>query len=146
MSQFADVLLPLYLPGTFTYRIPPTLQNIAVGSRVLVPLGRKKIYTAIVVQTHDIEPKGYEIKEIISQLDDKPILRYPQLKFWDWISNYYMCTVGEVYKAAVPSGLKVESETCISVNPDYEESAPGELDDREKVILDFTSQRETRAD
>jgi primosomal protein N' (replication factor Y) len=142
MSQFADVLLPLYLPGTFTYRIPPTLQNIAVGSRVLVPLGRKKIYTAIVVQTHDIEPKGYEIKEIISQLDDKPILRYPQLKFWDWISNYYMCTVGEVYKAAVPSGLKVESETYISVNPDYEESAPGELDDREKVILDFTSQRE----
>jgi primosomal protein N' (replication factor Y) len=141
MSQFADVLLPLYLPGTFTYRIPPTLQNIAVGSRVLVPLGRKKIYTAIVVQTHDIEPKGYEIKEIISQLDDKPILRYPQLKFWDWISNYYMCTVGEVYKAAVPSGLKVESETYISVNPDYEESAPGELDDREKVILDFTSQR-----
>ena len=108
---------------------------------VLVPFGRKKYYTAIVVMTHDIEPQGYKVKEILALLDDGPVLRHPQLKFWQWIADYYLCTIGEVYKAAVPSGLKVESETFISPNPDYEEDIPGELNDRERVILDFTNQR-----
>ena len=109
--------------------------------RVLVPFGRKKIYTAIITSLHDMEPKGYDVKEILGTLDEKPILRHPQLEFWQWISDYYLCSMGEVYKAAVPSGLKVESETTISVNPDFEESEPGQLTDRERVILDFTAQR-----
>ena len=74
-------------------------------------------------------------------LDDKPILRHPQLEFWQWIAAYYLCSMGEVYKAAVPSGLKVESETTISVNPDYEEDESSRLSDHERVILDFTAQR-----
>lgn len=142
MSQFAEVLLPLAVQGSFTYRIPEDIsKEINIGSRVLVPFGRKKIYTAIVILTHDQEPQGYRVKNIMSLLDPMPILRHPQLKFWQWISDYYLCTMGEVYKAALPSGLKVESETFISVNPDYEESEPGELNDRSKAILDFTAQR-----
>ena len=140
MSQFAEVVLPLAVQGTYTYRIPDTM-SVGAGYRVLVPFGRKKYYTAIVVMTHDIEPQGYKVKEIIALLDEGPVLRHPQLKFWQWIADYYLCTVGEVYKAAVPSGLKVESETFISPNPDYEEDTPGELNDRERVILDFTNQR-----
>jgi primosomal protein N' (replication factor Y) len=140
MPQFAEVVLPLAVQGTYTYRIPPTM-TVGAGYRVLVPFGRKKYYTAIVVMTHNIEPKGYKVKEILALLDDGAILRHPQLKFWEWIADYYLCTIGEVYKAAVPSGLKVESETFISPNPDFEEDTPGSLSDREKVILDFTNQR-----
>ena len=140
MPKFAETLLPLAIPGTYTYRIPDGLQ-LSIGMRVLVPFGRKKIFTAIIVSLHDREPKGYDVKEILGTLDDKPILRHPQLDYWQWIADYYLCSMGEVYKAAVPSGLKVESETIISVNPDFEESEPGLLTDRERVILDFTAQR-----
>ena len=140
MPQFAETLLPLALPGTYTYRIPEGM-TLKLGMRVLVPFGRKKIFTAIVVQMHNNEPKGYDIKEILCPLDDKPILKHPQIEFWQWIADYYLCSMGEVYKAAVPSGLKVESETTISANPDFEESQPGQLSDRERVILDFTAQR-----
>lgn len=142
MAKFAELLLPLAIQGTYTYRIPDEMQaQLQIGCRVLVPFGRKKIYTAIVALCHDQEPKGYQVKDIISMIDSKPILRYPQLKFWQWISDYYLCTMGEVLKAALPSGLKVESETFISVNPDYEESEPGELTDRMRTVLDYASQR-----
>ena len=140
MPKFAETLLPLAIPGTYTYRVPEGM-NLSIGMRVLVPFGRKKIFTAIVTMLHDREPKGYEVKEILTTLDNAPILCHPQLDFWQWIADYYLCSVGEVYKAAVPSGLKVESETTISVNPDFEENEPGQLTDRERVILDFTAQR-----
>ena len=140
MPKFAETLLPLALPGTYTYRIPEGMK-LSIGMRVLVPFGRKKIFTAIVMTLHDREPQGYDVKEILGALDNTPILRHPQLDFWQWIADYYLCTVGEVYKAAVPSGLKVESETIISVNPDFEEETPGQLTDHERVILDFTAQR-----
>ncbi len=142
MNQYAEVLLPLPIQGTYTYHLPDTVADgIKVGCRVLVPFGRKKIYTAIVVMTHNSAPQGYKVKDLLTVLDAEPILRHPQLKFWDWIANYYLCTMGDVYKAALPSGLKVESETFISVNADYEESRPGELSDRAKVIMDFVAQR-----
>ena len=140
MAKYAETLLPLAIPGTYTYLVPEGMR-LSIGMRVLVPFGRKKIYTAIITSLHDMEPKGYDVKEILGTLDEKPILRHPQLEFWQWISDYYLCSMGEVYKAAVPSGLKVESETTISVNPDFEESEPGQLTDRERVILDFTAQR-----
>jgi len=140
MSRFAEALLPLAIPGTYTYRIPEEM-TLGIGYRVLVPFGRKKIYTAIIVQMHDREPQGYVVKEILSVLDQQPIVRHPQLRFWQWIADYYLCSTGEVYKAALPSGLKVESETTISVNPDFEEQEPGQLSDRERAILDFVAQR-----
>jgi len=140
MPQFAEVLLPLSIPGTYTYHIPAGMTP-AIGMRVLVPFGRKKIYTAIVVSMHDHKPEGYEVKDLLTLLDPYPIVRHPQLRFWDWIADYYLCSPGEVFKAALPSGLKIESETMVSVNPDYEESTPGELSDRERAILDMTAQR-----
>ena len=140
-QQYAEVLLPLAIQGTYTYHIPSGITSLSIGSRVLVPFGRKKFYTAIVVLTHNRAPQGYEVKDLLSVLDPYPIVQHPQLKFWSWIADYYLCTIGEVYKAALPSGLKVESETFISPNPDFEESEAGQLTDREKVILDFTAQR-----
>lgn len=138
--KFADVLLPLPLSRYFTYAVPSEMQNtLRIGSRVVVPFGRKKYYTAIVVFLHDHPTDAYEIKEIFSLLDDAPVLRRPQLKFWEWIASYYLCSVGDVYKAALPSGLKLESESCITVNEDYEESEECRLTKKEQDILNVLS-------
>lgn len=142
MTRFIDVILPLPLYSTFTYRIPEVIGDVKIGSRVLVPFGRKKFYTAIVVMVHHNEPQGYEVKEMVSVLDEAPIVRHPQLKFWSWISEYYLCSQGEVYKAAVPAGLKVESETVITVNPDYEDTEDVKLGERERIIYDLVSSRD----
>ena len=121
MNQYADILLPLALPGTFTYRIPPTLRKPLVrGQRVAVPLGKQKYYTGIVERLHDDKPTGtIAVKEIAEVLDEVPIVFPLQLDFWNWMSSYYLCTSGEVMKAALPSGLKLESETQLFRNPDY---------------------------
>lgn len=133
--HFAEVILPLPLYGTFTYRIPPSLSGaVAPGCRVVVPFGRKKFYTAIVVAVGTSSPQGFEVKDIVSAPDDEPVLRYPQMKFWEWIAEYYLCSAGDVYKAAVPAGLKIESETFVELNPDYEESADDRLGEREAII------------
>lgn len=101
----------------------------------MVSFGRKKYYTAIVAFLHDNEPKEYETKEIVSLLDERPILRRPQLQFWEWIAEYYLCSVGDVYKAALPSGLKLESETYVVLNPDFEEDSDNRLRERELLLL-----------
>ncbi|MEE1337944.1 MAG: primosomal protein N', partial [Muribaculaceae bacterium] len=142
MTRFIDVILPLPLYSTFTYRVPEVIGDVKIGSRVLVPFGRKKFYTAIVVMVHHNEPQGYEVKEMVSVLDEAPIVRHPQLKFWSWISEYYLCSQGEVYKAAVPAGLKVESETVITANPDYEDTEDVKLGERERIIYDLVSSRD----
>lgn len=134
--------MPLPLYSTFTYSVPESMPQLGIGCRVLVPFGRKKYYTAIVTMIHNRKPEGYEVKEILSMLDDGPIVRHPQLKLWEWISKYYLCSEGDVYKAAVPSGLKVESETFVSADPDYEEGAEGELSERERIILDLAASRD----
>lgn len=136
MSRFADVILPLPLYKYFTYRVPDDMQSLLQsGSRVVVSFGRKKYYTAIVAFLHDNEPKEYETKEIVSLLDERPILRRPQLQFWEWIAEYYLCSVGDVYKAALPSGLKLESETYVGLNPDFEEDPDNRLRERELLLL-----------
>ena len=113
-SWFADVILPLPLPHLYTYRIPGNMELILIpGSRVIVQFGRRKIYTAIVKELHQNEPADYTVREIISVLDEKPVINLKQLKFWEWIAEYYLCTPGEVFKAAIPSNLKPESETWI---------------------------------
>lgn len=140
--MFADVLLPLMLPGTFTYSVPQAVAaTLRVGSRVLVQFGRKKLYTAIVVLLHDRAPQGYEVKEILGVLDAEPIVRHPQLRLWQWVADYYMCSPGEVYRAALPAGLKVESETSVSGNADFEEDAGHRLTDTERAMLDIVAQR-----
>ncbi|MCH5235234.1 MAG: primosomal protein N' [Muribaculaceae bacterium] len=138
MQRFVDVILPLPLYSSYTYSIPENLQDeVQVGSRVLVQFGKKKYYTGIVEAIHTNAPTGYDVKPLVSVLDPEPILRYPQLNFWKWLSDYYLCAPGEVYKAAVPTGLKPESETRISLNPDYEpdENNPFKLTEHHALVL-----------
>lgn len=133
---YAEVILPLPLFGTFTYSIPTTLEGkAAVGHRVIVPFGRKKYYTGIIESITPVAPEGFEVKDISSVLDPWPVVKHPQLKLWEWIAEYYLCTAGDVYKAAVPAGLKVESETFIELNPDYEEMPDVRMTDREAIIM-----------
>lgn len=140
MNRFADVILPLPLYRYFTYRIPESMQGrLRQGHRVVVPFGRSKFYTAIVAILHDTEPQEYEVKEIGSLLDDDPIILRPQLRFWEWIAEYYLCSVGDVYKAALPSGLKLESETSLTANTDYEEAPEDRLSEREAILMSALS-------
>ena len=109
MSQYVDVLLPLPLPTTYTYSVPQEFEGrVAVGCRVVVQLGKSKKYTALIMAVHGDTPDGYEVRPFSELLDEVPILLPSQLKLWDWIARYYLCTRGEIYKAAVPQGLKGE--------------------------------------
>lgn len=142
MAKYAQVILPLPLYSSFTYSIPQELgDDIDVGSRVLVQFGRKNYYSGIVESVHNIQPSGYDVKDIVLVLDRYPIVRYPQLKFWNWISDYYLCSIGEVYKAAVPTGLKVESETVVTLNQDYEYDESHRLTERMMSVIHLLDSR-----
>lgn len=107
--MFVDVILPLPLDGVFTYSVPTSEEGrVKVGARVLVPFGRNKTYVGIISHIHNQSPEGYQTKDILQVMDYSPILLDSQLKLWQWISDYYMSPIGEVYKAALPSGLKAE--------------------------------------
>ena len=109
---FADLLLPLPLDGTFTYAVSPEMvSGLKRGMRVVVPFGKKKFYTALVIKVHDQKPPGYQVKEILSVLDAAPVVQDSQLTLWQWMSEYYMCPLGEVFRAALPAQLKLESKT-----------------------------------
>lgn len=116
--KFAQVVLPLNLKGTFTYEVPEALmEEIQVGVRVLVSFGGKKIYTGLVFELHNNAPENFVPKEIISILDEFPILNEAQISFYNWLSEYYMCHLGEVYRYAFPGSLKLESETYLKLKP-----------------------------
>jgi len=111
-DTYADIILPVPAVGMFTYRVPPGLsENIIPGMRVIVPFGSRKFYTGIVRKLHESPPDGFKIRDIESIQDPFPVVNSFQLEFWQWISEYYLCTQGEVMKAALPSGLKPESMT-----------------------------------
>lgn len=115
---YAQIVLPLNLKGSFTYKVPEELEpEIRIGMRVLVPFGGKKIYTGIVFELHGNEPFSFIAKEVISILDDKPIVPQEQIRFWNWLSDYYLCSLGEIYRFAFPSSLKLESETYLKLKP-----------------------------
>lgn len=138
--MFAEVILPLPIYSTFTYKIPPQMESLVnIGSRVVVQFGKRKFYTGIISSFHDNTPQGYEVKDITSILDTTPVIRYPQLKFWEWISTYYLCSIGEVFKAAVPSGLKPESETTVRLSAEFDLDTEDteNFSDKEKVIFEF---------
>ena len=107
--MFVDVILPLPLDGVFTYSVPASMEGqVQRGFRVLVPLGRNKTYVGVISDIHNKAPEGYQTKDILQLLDVSPVLLDSQLKLWQWIADYYMSPLGEVYKAALPSGLKAE--------------------------------------
>ena len=133
---FIDVILPLPLPRSFTYFVPDELSGlIQKGVRVIVPFGARKFYSAIVQDIHERNNTSYAAKEIVSVLDKHPVVNDLQIRFWQWIASYYMCTVGEVMKAAMPSGLKLESETKVFYNDAYVQC--DELNKHEEEVLNI---------
>ena len=144
MSNFADVILPLPLQEAFTYALPPECQTSArVGQRVIVPFGSRKFYTAIIIRLHDQMPP-YPTKPVAEILDTEPVVLPEQLQLWKWVSDYYLCSMGDVFKAALPSGLKLESESIIMLNTDWVQDdlplKPGE----EKVMQTLLAQKKPK--
>ncbi len=118
MEFFIDVILPIPLQKLFTYSITDEeASQLITGMRVVVPFGKSKLYTAIVNNIHQQAPTAYEAKPIYQILDEQPIITKQQLKHWQWIADYYCCSLGEVLRAAIPSGLLLESETLVVRNP-----------------------------
>lgn len=119
ITYFADIIVPLPLAQTYTYSIPKEMENqIAVGMRVIVHFGTSKFYTGIVANIHSNHPNYDKIKPISALIDDKPILLQSQLQLWSFISQYYQAALGDIYKTALPSGLKIENETIIELVPE----------------------------
>ena len=113
-SDYIDVLLPLALQKPYTYKITAEqLETLAVGFRVAVPFGKQKIYTALVTKIHQVAPQTYEPKSIAMILDEVPIVTDSQLKFWEWMASYYMCSKGEIMRACLPAALLLESKTVL---------------------------------
>ncbi|GIQ59926.1 primosomal protein N' [Flavobacterium collinsii] len=138
---FVEVVLPLSLAKTFTYRVSEAeFHFIKKGMRVAVPFGKSKIYTALVIDLHQNEPGLYEAKEIHEILDEKPIATEVQIKHWLWVANYYMCAIGDVYRGAFPSGLLLESETIISYKVDAVVDQ-NELSDDEFLVYEALQQQ-----
>jgi len=141
MGYYIDVILPLPLHQLFTYKTDETEFNEAqIGARVAVPFGKSKVYTGIIVKKHQQAPLHYETKFIEGVIDDAPLVTKNQLQFWDWIADYYLCPMGDVMRAAIPSALVLESETVIELSTDVEISTD-ELSDTEYLIIEALQQQ-----
>lgn len=143
-NNFADIILPVPIPRMFTYKIPKNLQPlIQIGLRVIVQFGRKKVLTGIIGKVHNKPPQAYEAKPILDVLDDQPSVNPLQIRFWFWMAEYYFCHIGEVMFAAIPSGLRLSSESKIQANPNFDlETSKYPLDAREEKILEALEKKE----
>lgn len=150
MPLFAQVILPLAVEGTFSYVIPDSLsQSVIAGCRVIVPFGKSKFYTGIVESVTAHRPTGLALKEIMGLPDNPVVVRHPQLRFWEWISEYYLCTRGEVMRAALPARLKLESETVVELSDSEtvaEELSAGYSDAENSVIAALAKSRRSLAE
>ena len=119
-TLFVEIVLPVPIPKLFTYRVPAILNEQAkIGQRAIVQFGHKKILTGIIVAIHDQPPKDYEAKYLLELLDETEVIYPQQFKLYQWIADYYMCSLGEVINAALPSGLKLSSESMVQLNPHF---------------------------
>lgn len=135
-TLFVEVILPLAIAKNYTYRVPYDMNSdVEVGKRVVVQFGKSKLYTAIIASIGNQAPQKYEAKYIIDILDDRPIVHTTQLQFWKWIADYYLCNTGEVMNAALPSALKLASETKIVLNKGFEYDKES-LHEKEFLIVD----------
>ena len=141
-TYFAEIILPLALDGTFTYHLTEAdLQQIKIGQRVAVPFGTQKLYTGVVHSIHQNKPELYKTKGIHAFLDDEPIVTLAQIQFWEWLANYYACSLGDVFRNAFPSALKLESQTFVRlINPDFENLE--ELNDHEFLVFEALKLRQ----
>lgn len=143
ITHFADVLLPLPLLSLFTYRIPYDMEAlVSFGKRVIVPFGRSKLYSAIVIRVHEEAPQQVTPKYILDVIDSRPIISEPQFELWQWIAHYYLCTLGEVMTAALPAALKLASETKIRLHPHFDGDV-SVLNTNELCITEALTYRET---
>ncbi len=125
-TYFADVILPLHIPGTYTYRVPQEYNDaVQVGQRVVVQFGAKRLYSAVVRRIHQEAPHYHRVKYILAILDAKPIVSESLFRFWEWIADYYMSYVGDVMAIALPTAFRLASESSVSIHPDFS----GELSD-----------------
>jgi len=138
VTLFVDVILPLPLPRLYTYRVPFELNDrVVIGGRVIVQFGAKKTLSCIVAAVHEQAPKEYQAKYILEFIDDAPVVTQPQLKLFRWMAEYYLCTLGEVINAALPSALKLSSESRIQLHPAFErETNEYPMTGQEDKILD----------
>ena len=135
ITLFAEVLLPIPVPGTFTYRVPYALNDaIRVGQRVVVQFGKTKIMSGLVISLTEKVPE-VEVKFLTDILDDQPLINATQLKFWDWIKSYYLCHLGEVMQSALPSALKLSSESTVALSQDFTLDSMA-LNDYEYMIVE----------
>jgi len=135
-TLFVEVILPLAIAKNYTYRVPFEMNKmVAVGKRVVVQFGKSKLYTAVIASISRLAPEKYEAKYIIDLLDEHPVITTEQLQFWQWLAEYYMCYVGEVMNAALPSALKLASETRIMLNKGFEYDR-SVLHDKEFLIVE----------
>lgn len=142
--KYADVILPLAIAHTYTFGVPIDMQGqVQIGSRVEVQFGKRKIYSGIVFRLHDQQPEVYEVKPIRSLLDENPVVTEMQIKFWEWIASYYMCSLGEVMNAALPAYMKLESETYITLNENVD-LEHAELSDDEFLVIQALQIRKER--
>jgi primosomal protein N' (replication factor Y) len=119
-TLFVEVILPLSLSINYTYRVPFELNDqVSIGKRVVVQFGKHRIYTALIKRIGHEPPAIYEAKYIIDVIDDRPIITSKQLEFWDWITSYYLCNEGDVMAAALPTGLKLASETILVLKDEF---------------------------
>lgn len=139
-TQFVDVILPLHVRTTFTYRVPREYENdICVGQRVVVQFGTKKLYSALVCRVHNNVP-AHTAKYILSIIDQKPIVNSQAIKLWEWIASYYMCYLGDVMSIALPSSLRLASESMVSISPDFDGELSS-LSEKELRIVNLLSQQ-----
>ncbi len=141
-TYFADIVLPLAVPNAFTYRIPQDLNDyIKVGMRVIVPFGRQKLMTGIVLKLHENPPTNYTAKYVDSILETEPVVTEKQIMFWEWMSTYYLCHQGEVLLASLPAGLRLSSESSFILNPAFDGDTTG-FSEREMMVIEAISNRE----
>ncbi len=141
MHYFVEVIIPLSLAKTFTYQVSETEYNfIQPGMRIAVPFGKTKTYTALALSKHNLKPQDYDPKEIIEILDETPKVTDIQLKHWQWISKYYMCAIGDVYRTAIPSSLLLEGETIVTLSPEISVD-DSELSDHEFLVYEALQQQ-----
>ncbi|WPP52075.1 primosomal protein N' [Catalinimonas niigatensis] len=145
VTWFADVMLPVPIPKLFTYRIPVDReQMVQVGSRVIVQFGSKKVLTGVIGKLHQTPPKKYQARYILEVLDEQAVVHPVQIKHFHWIAAYYACTIGEVLNVALPSGLKLSSESKVQLNPEFDlEDFEGNISDKEYRIIEALVEKQT---
>ena len=117
---YVDVLLPLHVPDYYTYRVPQECNGqVVVGQRVVVQFGRQRLYSALVRRVHQNAPR-WRSKYILAILDRELVVTERQMDFWEWLARYYMCYPGDVMAAALPAGMKLASESAVTIHPDFD--------------------------